>query len=103
MAPTLADGDEVEVHLCAGAETRVGDVVLVLQGRSTILHRVIERRAAGLVTQGDGVRWPDDLVPFERVLGVAALPRRPFFARVLSVRARLARWKRALASYSKAA
>jgi len=97
MLPTLADGDEVEVRLCAGDEARVGDVVLVLQTGAppvTVLHRVIARGPDSLLTQGDGVRWPDDPVPFDRVLGVAAVPRRPVYALARRVRAGLAGFKR---------
>lgn len=100
MLPTLADGDEVEVRLCAGTEARTGDVVLVMQGRVTILHRVIERRAGSLLTQGDGVRWPDDPVPLERVLGIADVRRRPLFALAKRLRAKLGRLKRSLKLYS---
>ncbi len=86
MLPTLADGDEVEVRLCEGDEARVGDVVLVLQGTVTVLHRVIGRDGDRLVTQGDGVRFPDDPVDLPRVLGVANLPRRALFSRFRGAR-----------------
>lgn len=80
MASALRDGDEVDVRIASGREAGIGDVVLVLAERTTVLHRVIARDARGVRTQGDASRAPDPLVPFERVLGIAEVPSRPIFA-----------------------
>jgi hypothetical protein len=85
MEPALADGDLVEVDLEPGREPRIGDVVLVLQDRAIVLHRLIARTRNGLITQGDAARAADPVVPMDRVLGIARMASRPLRARIRSV------------------
>lgn len=75
MRPSLTEGDEVVVRLAHGAECRVGDVVLVLQGTATVLHRVVARSATRVWTRGDALPHLDHPVALERVLGIAKVPR----------------------------
>jgi len=81
MRPALADGQRVEIRLLEGTLPAVGQVVLVLDGRSTILHRVISVGPDEVVLQGDARPRPDPPLLLSRVLGVAEVPSRPVFAR----------------------
>jgi hypothetical protein len=80
MLPALTDGQEVEVAVFDGATPRIGEVVLFLEGRATILHRVIARGAGWIRTQGDAAPGPDAPLPLSRILGTAQVPAAPLRA-----------------------
>ena len=76
MRPFLRDGDIVEVVPATAERLRRGYVALYLSDdRRPILHRVLAKSASagGVVLQmrGDSVCGPPELVPAERVLGLA--------------------------------
>src|SRR4051812_49103901 len=102
MRPTVDDGAEVDVRVCVAGEARRGDVVLVLEGTQTVLHRLLGRRGDFVLLQGDGVRHPDAPLHSGRLLGIASLPRRPAFAFLRLLRARLAALARGRTWYGQA-
>jgi hypothetical protein len=85
MEPALADGALVEVDLEPGREPRIGEVVLVLQDRALVLHRLVARTRNGLILEGDAAPAADPVVSAGRVLGIARLAPRPLWARMRSV------------------
>lgn len=76
MSPLIRPGDEVcLVRLDPGRINR-GALVACQRGNELILHRVLARTEAGVVTKGDALALPDSPVGWEQVVaGVAALRR----------------------------
>jgi hypothetical protein len=69
MHPFIQDGDIVTVSPQKGWLT-IGDVVLVEAGVGrVILHRIVKRQRAGVVTRGDAAFVCDDLIAYGNVLG----------------------------------
>lgn len=69
MHPFIQDGDIVTVSPQKGSLT-IGDVVLVEAGTGrVILHRIVKRQRAGVVTRGDAAFVCDDLIAYGNVLG----------------------------------
>jgi len=67
MVPLLADGDTVRVR--AGAEVRLGDIVVAHVGGGLVAHRVIGRREGLIVLHGDNSGAADAPLPPEAILG----------------------------------
>ncbi|MCJ7706855.1 MAG: signal peptidase I, partial [Anaerolineales bacterium] len=63
MEPALRPGDIVIVRPVSAESLRVGDIVRFREGRTTILHRLVEIRGSGpdreFLTQGDANNVPD--------------------------------------------
>ncbi len=103
MLPALRDGDEV--LLASPVEVTVGDVVVVrVPSRpGTILHRVVHREGARVVTRGDACLRNDPVLPRANVLFKALARRRqgteaPIPAALGRNGRRWWRWGRRLAS-----
>ncbi len=72
MEPTLKAGDRVIVEPVSPAALRRGDLVLMRNGQSGILHRYLGRDEQGrLLTRGDHHRLPDTPWPPEALIGRA--------------------------------
>jgi len=76
MSPLIRPGDEVRlVRLDPGRINR-GALVACHRGEGLVLHRVLARTDAGVVTKGDALASPDPPVGWGQVVaGVAALRR----------------------------
>lgn len=68
MEPTLPDGCEIEIVPLRG-RLSLGDVVVFASGSALVAHRLVHRRGAHLVTQGDGRRQPDRWLRPSQVVG----------------------------------
>ena len=81
MHPFIRDEDIIEVKPIEASVIRLGDVIFYRSARGRLLaHRVIkvgaQRGQVALVTKGDSVSRPDQLVRPEQVLGqVVAIKR----------------------------
>ena len=85
MAPTVLPGDSV--HLAAPAAPRAGDAVLFKgHGDYEILHRFLFKvpLVPYFVHRGDAVTARVGLACCDRIVGVAALPRREVSVRELA-------------------
>lgn len=69
MLPALHPGDVLDFEACVHAQMQPGEVVLFRRGERLVIHRVLERTADGLLTQGDGLARPDVPVDAADVLG----------------------------------
>jgi len=92
MGPLLRDGDEVTVHPAAPAALRRGDLVLFRQHGRLTLHRYVGRGSRGLLkTAADAAVRGIEVVPPDRLLGVALLRHRDGRTRGLDTLAARAR------------
>jgi hypothetical protein len=74
MMPTLRDGDCVEIAM--GARAEIGDVVLVADGDTLVLHRLIARLpGARLAHSGDAGFRTAGLTKESSIVGVARMRR----------------------------
>jgi hypothetical protein len=71
MGPFILHGDTVTVAPFTRQPPRVGEVVAYVHPESGrfLLHRVIGRKRDGCLIQGDNLRYPDGLIPKERLWG----------------------------------
>lgn len=73
MLPTLKPGESVQVVALAGSP-RLGEILVFAQGEALIIHRLVHRRGALLVTQGDNLLLPDPPIPAGALVGCIARP-----------------------------
>jgi signal peptidase len=85
MRPFLDDGDVVSIAPVHPERIRVGDVLCFERPSDRlVLHRVVERHAARLVTRGDALAWVEP-VASEHVLGkLTAVERRGRLERIVT-------------------
>jgi len=80
MAPFLRDGDNLTIAPIANRVPQVGDILAISyptgKGPGLVVHRVVERKGAGLVLQGDGNGSAPELVLPENILGRVVQVRR---------------------------
>ena len=72
MAPFIRDGDVITVAPLQQALPRVGEVVAFVRPEegNLVVHRVVARKAAAVLIQGDnGLEYEDGLIPQENLLG----------------------------------
>jgi len=71
MTPFIKDGDVVTISSFLGRKVRMGEVVAFIspQTQSLAVHRIIGKRKARFLLQGDNVPEADGLVPEEQILG----------------------------------
>jgi hypothetical protein len=69
MAPLIRAGDRLRLAPIDRARVRAGDLVAFRRGSLVIVHRVLARDAAGLVTKGDALPWRDEAVPWNAMVG----------------------------------
>jgi hypothetical protein len=75
MLPFLRSGDVLTIAPAAAAALALGDVACYTKDDALYVHRVVGRRARGLVCRGDALAWAH-LVPARAVLGrVTAIER----------------------------
>lgn len=69
MSPFIRNGDVVEVVPLKG-KINLGDVVFYCSSYgSPVVHRVIQRNKENIITKGDSVSNPDQLILSKQVLG----------------------------------
>lgn len=87
MLPAIAPAQEVFIE--CGADAVVGDVIVFRFNNQVLVHRVVARTAAWLLTWGDANFLPDDPVEPARVIGTVkntpAMPHSNFRAMLLRV------------------
>lgn len=71
MRPTLPDGCEVEIVPLPGSPP-LGSIVVFAEGDSLIAHRLVGRRGAHWILQGDGRLGPDKPLSPDHALGMAS-------------------------------
>ncbi len=72
MRGTFRDGDCLFVAAIPFDALQPGDIVAYREDEKSVAHRIVGRRAAGWITQGDGNRYPDRrALPSERLIGRA--------------------------------
>jgi hypothetical protein len=72
MAPFIRDGDVITVAPLQPAFPAIGEVVAFVlpETGSLVVHRVIARRGAAVLLQGDnGLGYQDGFIPLESLLG----------------------------------
>lgn len=72
MAPFIKDGDVITVHPLKDRKPGIGDVMAFVNPETNrvVVHRIIAKRSAGFIIQGDSVgNKPDGLIPNENILG----------------------------------
>jgi len=73
MVPFIWDGDNLTIASIANYTPRLGEVLAFSypagQGSGLVVHRVVGRKGAGLILQGDGNDCAPELVFPENVLG----------------------------------
>lgn len=74
MWPDVRDGDVIEIEQVDFAGLRVGDIAYTVNRAGKILvHRVVKKTNNGqgrfVVTKGDALEFPDEIISAERVLG----------------------------------
>ncbi|HEY2345783.1 MAG TPA: S24/S26 family peptidase [Xanthomonadaceae bacterium] len=69
MLPALHPGDVLDFASCAYPQVEPGEVVLFRRDDRIVIHRVVARTAAGLLTQGDGLAQLDAPVAAADLLG----------------------------------
>lgn len=69
MAPLVRAGDRLHLTRTAFADIRPGQLVAYERGGQLVVHRVLSRGPAGLVTKGDGLSGRDAPVAASDVLG----------------------------------
>ena len=76
MVPSFWPGDNLVIDRVGIDEIVVGDLALYSRNGRLTLHRVIEKNAGWLITQGDSVPFADEPVPAPEVLGRVTAIRR---------------------------
>lgn len=77
MSPFLRPGDRLVIESLAGAEPRLGDIlILSLGGSRWMAHRVIARTSTAWLTRGDAAPACDPPVKTEEIRGVVREIRR---------------------------
>jgi len=72
MTPFIGDGDTITVAPPGAVAPQLGDVVAFAHPVSgkLVVHRIVARRGAGYVIQGDNIPGlPDDVVPASAIVG----------------------------------
>jgi hypothetical protein len=69
MWPAIADGELLRIEPLNSA-LKVGDIVLFRGEQGLKAHRIVRRRGARLVTQGDSSHEADGEVSYQQVLGL---------------------------------
>jgi hypothetical protein len=71
MHPFIHDGDLLTLYPPNGCSPRLGEVVACCnpQTGKLVVHRVVARRAGGVLLQGDNTLAPDGYIPCANVLG----------------------------------
>ena len=79
MRPAIRSGQRITVSLAAPGSLKVGDIVQILSGAETLVHRIVRIGPEGLLlTKGDGLLIFDAPVRGTEVLGrVTAVEGRP--------------------------
>ncbi len=72
MSPFIKDGDVVTLSPLINCTPRLGDVVALISPNSgkSLIHRIIEKKKAGLVTKGDNSLCNDGLIPIKSIMGI---------------------------------
>jgi hypothetical protein len=107
MAPLVRAGDRLCLARAVFADVRPGQLVACRRDGQLVVHRVLWRDAAGLVTKGDGLSGRDAPVPAGDLVGrvtvIATPPGRrieldafpwPVLGRVLAAVSRAGEWTR---------
>ena len=77
MLPAILPGDVLTLERCEPAVVGVGELVAFEREGNLVVHRLVERQGDFLLTQGDALPRPDDLVPAANVRAkVARVERR---------------------------
>jgi signal peptidase I len=78
MVPSILPGDLILIHQASLQEVSPGEVILFLQNKRLVIHRVVDRKVAALagspeepclITRGDRVRQDDPPVSSSELLG----------------------------------
>ena len=71
MSPFIQDRDVVTISPLGRREPQLGDVLAIgmQMPKRLVIHRVVARARAGLLTKGDNLRAPDAIVERDLVLG----------------------------------
>ena len=71
MSPFIQDRDVVTISPLGRREPQLGDVLAIgmQMPERLVIHRVVARAGAGLLTKGDNLRAPDAIVERDLVLG----------------------------------
>ena len=69
MLPALRPGDVVEFHAFHPSHAATGEIVLFRREGGLVAHRVVGRTGDSLITQGDSLAAPDQVVAHADVLG----------------------------------
>lgn len=71
MLPTIWPGDSLLIERAGWKDVGMGDVVLFGRDHRFFVHRVIAKSASAgvILTQGDGMRRPDQVVKSSELLG----------------------------------
>lgn len=77
MLPLIRPGDELRLAPVSPGQVFRGTLVACRQDARLIIHRVIARDAAGVVTKGDALTTPDPAVPWDRVVARVLALRSP--------------------------
>lgn len=74
MEPELSTGDLLFIK--SADSYSVGDVVVFCNGKTAVVHRIIEMGDEGIITQGDANNIPDDPIQLSQIKGivVASIP-----------------------------
>jgi signal peptidase len=82
MEPELSVGDLILVT--AQPDYAVGDVVVYLDGRTAVVHRIIQMDGDTVITQGDANNVPDGEITREQIKGKMAM-RLPLIGHAVNV------------------
>ena len=77
MSPLIRPGDEVCLIRPDPGRINRGALIACQRGEGLVLHRVLARTDAGVVTKGDALASPDASVGWEQVVAAVAALRRP--------------------------
>ncbi len=68
MYPLIREGDNLRIKFCKPQAVRVGDIIALRRGESTIVHRLIKKTDAGFLEKGD-LQLRAQPVETERIIG----------------------------------
>lgn len=77
MLPLIRPGDELRLAPVSPGQVFRGTLIAYWRDARLIIHRVIARDAAGVVTKGDALTTPDPAVPWDRVVARVLALRSP--------------------------
>ena len=77
MAPLIQSGDELCLAPPQAGRVRAGAVIAFRRGGELVVHRVVRRGPAGVVTRGDALPAADAPVPWSDVVARVAAIRTP--------------------------